>query len=76
MNPEFVRKIDGLVKTGMYSNRADVIRDAVRRFIWQKEVGSIKNTGNSVREIRKIRGKLSKEIKGYSDIESINNFSG
>jgi Arc/MetJ-type ribon-helix-helix transcriptional regulator len=76
MNKELVKRIDTMVKGGLYSNRADVIRDAVRRFILAREVGSIKNTGNSVKEIRKIRDKLSKEIKSYEDIEAINNFRG
>lgn len=76
MNKELLKRLDALVKTGMYSNRADLIRDVVRRFVWDREVGTIKNTGNSVKEIRKIRDKLSKEIKSYEDIESINNFKG
>ena len=74
MNKEFVKRLDSMVKTGLYANRADVIRDAVRRFILAKEVGSIDGKGNSVKEIRKIRNKLSKEIKGYRDIEKINSF--
>jgi len=59
MNKELLKRIDALVKTGVYSNRSDIIRDAVRRFIWEKEAGSISNKGNSVGEIRKIREKLS-----------------
>jgi len=76
INEQLVKELDRVVKSGFYANRADVIRDAVRRFIWQREIGSVKNTGNSVKAIRKIRDKLSKEIKSYADIESINNFSG
>lgn len=30
--------IDLHVKEGGYANRSDVIRDAVRRFVWKKEV--------------------------------------
>ncbi len=75
INESLVKELDKIVKSGFYANRADVIRDAVRRFIWQREVGSVKNTGNSVRAIRKIRNKLSKETRNYADIESINNFS-
>ena len=76
MNEQLVKELDRVVKSGFYANRADAIRDAVRRFVWDREVGSIKNTGNSVKEIRKIRDKLSKEIKSYKDIEAINNFNG
>ena len=69
MNKELLKRIDGLVKTGVYSNRADVIRDAVRRFVWEKEVGSLTNKGNAVEQIRKAREKLSKEI----NLDEINN---
>jgi len=62
--------IDSLVKQGIYTNRADVIRDAVRRFVWEKETGSIKNKENSVKQIKAIRKKLSKE---KIDINAINN---
>ena len=72
MNKELLKRIDSLVKTGIYSNRSDVIRDSVRRFVWEKEVGSIKNNNrNSVEEIKSIRKKLSKEP---IDIEEMNNF--
>lgn len=74
MNKELVRRMDIMVKSGFYANRSDVIRDAVRRFVWANEIGSISNKGNSVKEIRKIRDKLSKQVKSYKDIEEINNF--
>jgi Arc/MetJ-type ribon-helix-helix transcriptional regulator len=61
MNPKLVKLIDSLVKSGVYSNRADVIRDAVRRFVWEKEAGSILKKGNSAEQVRKAREKLSKE---------------
>lgn len=61
MNKELLKRIDSMVKSGVYSNRSDVIRDAVRRFVWEKEVGSVIFKGNSVEQIRKIRQQLSKE---------------
>lgn len=70
MNPKLVKLIDSLVKSGVYSNRADVIRDAVRRFVWEKEVGSITKKGNSVEQVRKAREKLS---KGKISIDELNN---
>lgn len=70
MNPALLKRIDAMVKTGIYSNRADVIRDAVRRFVWEKEVGSISNKGNSVELVKKAREKLSKE---KIDLDEINN---
>lgn len=63
MNNELLKRIDLIVKTGMYSNRADVIRDAVRRFVWEKEVGTVPPLGNSVELVRKARKSLSKNIK-------------
>ena len=71
MNKELLKRIDSLVKTGIYSNRSDVIRDSVRRFVWEKEVGSIPNKDkNSVDQIREIRKKLSSE---KIDLDEINN---
>ena len=71
MNKELLRRVDNIVKTGVYSNRSDVIRDAVRRFVWEKEVGSVNFKGNSVKIVRKAREKLSKE---KFDIDEINDF--
>ena len=72
MNEKLVKEVDKVVKSGFYANRADVIRDAVRRFVWEREVGSIKNNNrNSVEEVRKIRNRLSKE---KIDMQEMNNF--
>lgn len=71
MNPGLVKRIDALVKVGVYANRSDVIRDAVRRFVWEKEVGSITSKGNSVKQIKEIRRKLSQE---KIDLEELNRF--
>ena len=70
MNPRLVKLIDTMVKSGIYSNRSDVIRDAVRRFVWEKEVGTILNRGNSVKQIKEARKKLSKE---KINLDKINN---
>ncbi|KYK26138.1 hypothetical protein AYK26_00795 [Euryarchaeota archaeon SM23-78] len=72
LTQEMIKLIDSFVKKGIYNSRSDVIRDAVRRLVWKKEVGTIPNTGDSVKEIREIRKKLSKEIKSFKDIEKIN----
>ena len=71
MNKALLKRVDTLVKSDIYSNRSDVIRDAVRRFIWGKEVGSINHKGNSVEQVRKIREKLSNQ---KINIDEINNF--
>ena len=70
INKELLRRIDSLVKSGIYSNRADVIRDAIRRFVWEKEVGSINNKENSIEQIRKFRSNsLNEEV----NLDKINN---
>lgn len=71
MNKGLLKRIDILVKSGVYANRSDVIRDAVRRFVWEKEAGSIGKKGDSVELIRQLRNKLSKE---KIDLEKINHF--
>jgi len=63
-------KIDEIVKKGMYANKSDFVRDAVRRLIWNLEVGTIKNTGDSVKEVRKIRQILSKKGITLREINS------
>jgi Arc/MetJ-type ribon-helix-helix transcriptional regulator len=70
LNHGLVKLIDSLVNKGVYSNRSDVIRDAVRRFVWEKEVGTIPNKGDSVEQIKKIRAVLSKQP---IDLDEINN---
>ena len=72
MSKGLIIKMDNIVDTGLYSNRSDVIRDAVRRLNLEKQIGSIPNTGDSVKEIREIRKKLSKKIKSFKDVEKIN----
>ena len=68
--PEGLEKeLDVLVKRGLYSNKSDAVRDAVRRLVLDKQIGSIPNTGDSVKEIREIRKKLSKE---KFDLDKIN----
>ena len=66
-----ISKIDELVQRGYYPNKSDAIRDAVRRLVWEKEIGTIPNTGDSVQEIREIRKKLSKENFDLKDINSL-----
>lgn len=65
-----VERIDSLVGSDIYANRSDVIRDAVRRFVWEKEVGSIVNKGDSVNQVREARKILSKQ---KIDLKEINN---
>ena len=67
-----MEEVDDLVDKGLYMNKSDVIRDALRKLILEKQIGSIPNTGDSVKEMREIKKKLSKEIKSFKDLEEIN----
>jgi len=64
-----IEKVDELVEIGVYSSRSDVLRDAVRRLVLDKLVGIIQNKENSVKEVKALRKKLSKE---KIDLEEIN----
>lgn len=64
-----LKKIDNLVEKGIYSNKSDVVRDAVRRLVLEKQIGSIPDTGDSVKEIRELRKRLSRE---KTDLKRIN----
>ena len=66
-----VERVDDLIETGMYARRSDVIRDAVRRLILDKQVGIIPNTGDSVKEVKEIRRKLSKERFSLEEINKL-----
>ncbi|MBW2995297.1 ribbon-helix-helix domain-containing protein [Candidatus Woesearchaeota archaeon] len=74
-----LKRIDGLLRPLHFNNRTEFIREAIREKInkiekdfWHKQVGTIPNTGNSVKEIRRIRKILSKQIKSAEDLEKIN----
>ncbi|HLC71186.1 MAG TPA: ribbon-helix-helix domain-containing protein [Candidatus Nanoarchaeia archaeon] len=66
-----VERIDDFVDLGIYANRSDVIRDAVRRLVVDKLVGIIPNTGDSVKEVHEIRKKLSKETFNLAEINKL-----
>ncbi|MBI4146547.1 ribbon-helix-helix protein, CopG family [Candidatus Woesearchaeota archaeon] len=67
---KLVQELDRFVKQGYYASKSDLIRDAIRRLLLERQIGSIQNTGDSVQEVRAIRRKLSKEDL---DIDKINN---
>ncbi len=76
LSPGLVERIDDLVGTGIYANRSDAIRDAVRRLILGNLVGIIPNKGDTVKEIREMRKRLSKDVKSFKDVEEINKLIG
>ncbi len=63
-------EIDKLVDKGFYTNKSDVIRDAIRKLVLEKQIGSIPDTGDSVKEVREIRKKLSKERFNLNEQQS------
>lgn len=74
MSEGLVKNIDKIVKTGIYSNRADFIRDAVRRFIWSNEIGSVSVKGDAektIKDIRKLREKLDEEEIDLKEINGL-----
>ena len=66
-----IKEVNKLVNKGLYSNKSDVIRDAVRKLVLEKQVGSIPNSGDSVEQIRNIRKKLSREKISLDDINRL-----
>lgn len=66
-----LNEVDKLVEKGFYSNKSDVIRDALRRLILENQVGSIQNKENSVKEVRQAREELSKKFS-KNDLKKIN----
>ena len=70
--PEGITKeMDKLVEKGLYTNKSDVVRDALRKLVLEKQIGSIPNTGDSVKEIREIRKKLSKEKFDLNELNKL-----
>ena len=67
-----IMEIDKLVDKGFYTNKSDVIRDAIRKLVLEKQIGSIPDTGDSVKEVREIRKKLSKEKFNLNEINQLN----
>lgn len=67
---QLISQINSLIKKGIYINKSDAIRDAVRRLVLNEMVGIIPNTTNSVKEVKNIRKKLSKE----KDLNEINKY--
>jgi len=66
-----MREVDKLVEKGFYSNKSDVIRDALRRLILENQVGTLRSKENSVREVRIARKDLSKQVS-RKDLKKIN----
>ena len=68
-----MEEVEKLVTKGFYTSKSDVIRDALRKLILEKQIGSVPNTEDSVKEIREIRKRLSKgfTIKNLDEINAL-----
>ena len=64
-----VEQINILVEKGVYLNKSDAIRDAIRRLVLNDMVGIIPQTKNSIKKIKNVRKKLS---KGKINLDEIN----
>lgn len=71
MSHGLVEMMDSLVEKGIYANRSDVVRDSVRRFVWEKEAGTVPYKGSAVKLVRKAREELSKQNISLKEINSI-----
>ena len=68
---KLLEETERLVKKGYYSNKSDVMRDALRKLFLQNLTGWMPNTGDSVEEVRKARKELSKRkwtVKGLNTL--------
>ena len=69
MNQGLTKRLDTLIKTGIYQNRSEAIRDAVRHLVLKEMVGITPNKEDSVKQIRKARKQLSRQ---NIDLDEIN----
>ncbi|MFT4261016.1 MAG: ribbon-helix-helix domain-containing protein [Candidatus Woesearchaeota archaeon] len=67
-----LKEVDLLVSQGLYPNKSEVIRDAIRKLILERQIGTIPNLENSVNQIKTLRKNLSESIKSFEDIKQIN----
>ena len=66
-----IKEVNKLVDMELYTSKSDVIRDAIRKLVLEKQLGSIPNTGDSVKEVRDIRKRLSKEKFDLKEINKL-----
>ena len=68
-----IKELDKLVDQKVYSSKSDIIRDAVRKLILERQIGSIKNSKESVKEIKGVRKRLSKNKIDLNEMNNLNN---
>jgi antitoxin ParD1/3/4 len=73
INQGLTQRLDNLIKNGIYQNRSEAIRDAVRRLVLKEMIGIIENKENSVKQIRATRKKLSNQKFNLDEINNLMN---
>ena len=68
---KMLNEINELVRNGIYTSKSDVVRDALRRLLLEKMIGVISSSKNSVKEVREIRKKLSREKTDLNEINGL-----
>jgi Arc/MetJ-type ribon-helix-helix transcriptional regulator len=71
INQELTKRLDSLVKTGIYQNRSEAIRDAVRRLVLKEMVGIMPDNQDSVKQIKSARKNFSKQKLNLDEINSL-----
>ena len=66
-----LKEVQKLVERGLYSSQSDVIRDSIRRFVLEQQIGTIENKEDSITQVRKIREKLSKDDINIKHLNSL-----
>jgi Arc/MetJ-type ribon-helix-helix transcriptional regulator len=58
-----------LIDKGYYTNKSDLIRDAIRKLVLEYHIGSVHDKKNSVAQIKKVRKVLSKQVTSFKDLQ-------
>lgn len=58
-----------LIDKGFYTNKSDVIRDALRKLILEYHIGSIPKQADSVKQIKLARKQLSEKVRSFEDLQ-------
>jgi hypothetical protein len=71
LSHKIIEQIDKLVIKDVYSSRGEVIRDALRHFILDQQLGSIPYRGDGIKLTREVRRRLSKQPFNLEEINKL-----
>ncbi len=66
---KIVSSIEEAVEQGFYESKSDLVRDAIRRFVFEEQLASVSLKKNYSKEIKSFR---KKQILKKSDLDKIN----